>query len=1242
MPLGIRFVAKSVQSAGREFSVQLHLKENQELELPEIQLYPEGDAVPQVSQINFQVTGTPSALAEYLKREVYVSKSFEHPLAIGGARSLRPAHKTVSPTLLEDARCMVEVRVTYTEPAAAEQGADEQTAAARCYLSSHPAVALERKAIALPADLRVVDGGETQVVTVSVTGPPPDAPPSLKVKVSDDAVPDAIRRQVSDALARASSRAFVVERGDGYTKYEIGVGISLDEQGTRALSEVINKSLALPVEVETPGVEGCEFRLKLVSLEPVFPGRMAIDFGTSASTVTLWDFGRKGGRQAAGIAPEQSALLRAEILEWLRSSPADAVPGAAAVEWETFRRRVETNLAQEGHGPLGALRATSPDITWHAVMRQIELSLSSHKAEEFRRAASSHLQRLYQRALRAPSLRYLSLTSVVLDADKGSSEILSEMEITRLGDDPLRVALGPIARQHRRAAIYQGQQARGGIDRFIHSPKRFLTMSKKVKISLGGREEELDPIQIPKAAWARLIQLTEEARAVQGADGGLPTISRGAFRDVIVTYPTAAPPTVRTRIRQALGEMDITSLETAYDEATAAAVFYLWQEFSGSQDISLEGFKAFSRRAGAAGDRWVQNVMVIDVGGGTTDLALLQIMLEDRTPPLPESKQGAAGRYYLVTPKLLRSSGNVRLGGELITLRTFLLLKAAVADHLMTLAQEEGVLQSQHLSKRLTELPEGFLDGRGRYIQGSLRQRVAEAVSAQDDPERAAHPEHRIALNAVEQILPTRWKDVGEARLQTFYILWDLAEEAKKQLGQRRETGEESGNYLVGAEEVRKLLTQLDPNHTTAGDGADLSFTFTREEFVAGAAPVVSEIVDIAEGLLRAWQASGGAEEDKQIDWVIISGKSGHLEMIDNGIRNTMAKVMPNFERITFVPEYAKLATSIGAAFIERAQQLLLSPEAAINILLKGINQVDINVKNLFYFLPCSFVREIDGAAGDPIFEAGAVMKQLDAERIGKVRNPWEGIQLTNIVRRVDYGDQPSIYWGRYDANTLMRKLNMSRHEVREKYEIRYEVNHELTFKVFVRTRGALKHYSIPRGLPTVDLIKGGVAAPPAAAAPQPAGLDSSPPDVLKWDVAVYVQESNGQEPWLVFQAGTLFDRVLHVEEEEGRELLGLVSRPLPPFPKHGHRFYVRRTPEEDWRWIGIAEEPGGEKAFERDCFATVDQEGQLRLHAGSVPYWTTSEVNFFKEHDGCVLVDELEQIEPEPDHDREPFNGEH
>src|SRR5262249_438447 len=141
-------------------------------------------------------------------------------------------------------------------------------------------------------------------------------------------------------------------------------------------------------------------------------------------------------------------------------------------------------------------------------------------------------------------------------------------------------------------------------------------------------------------------------------------------------------------------------------------------------------------------NKWFQNVLVLDIGGGSTDLALLQLTLEEVDPFLPGENRGAGGRCYVIAPRLLGASGNTQLGAELTPLRVSRLLKAALADRLLGAVQDKH-LESASLAGKIAQLSEAFVDDSGRYKSGSLFSAIT------DLPE--SDPQFADALNAAEQ-----------------------------------------------------------------------------------------------------------------------------------------------------------------------------------------------------------------------------------------------------------------------------------------------------------------------------------------------------------------------------------------------------------------------------------------------------------------------------------------------------------
>lgn len=732
-----------------------------------------------------------------------------------------------------------------------------------------------------------------------------------------------------------------------------------------------------------------------------YPGWFAIDFGTSNSTVTLYD--PKVIVTPHTLPSEQEERLSEKLAFWLTERPVDEIPGISRDVWEGEWQKLFSHLSKnlEDFNPAN-LQLLRGEPLLEAI-KEIEICLSK-RLGWFRRAASKRLNQIYHQVFRVPALEWQSLLPVELDKDRRLNEIPSELEVTNLEpslptQDPgkVKVMLGEQAYQHRLDAIKQGESIDG---RFLHSPKRYFGQERSFDISLDGKEDTIPVNQLLQAAYAQLIELTQKYR--QRYPG---KCSDGEFYRAVLTYPTIASPFIRREIESLVKKLGIEDVQMAYDEAVSAAIFFLWQEFGGDLNLGIESFKSRCRRDG---HKWWQNVLVLDIGGGTTDLALIRLTLEEIDPFEPTEDKGDGGRYYKLTPKLLGSSGHLQLGGELISLRLFLLLKVAIADSLLS-AVADDILPKDVLKVQPEELNERFLSN-GKYRQGSLLACVDQEIREGDT--------YKEALNDAEKILPTRWKN-RSSRSQTFYDLWEHAENAKLALGQKGSVVDApEAIFVLDGTQIAELLAQNDIQ--LPPDVIDkISVTLTGEQFDKAASPVIQEAIGIASGLIEnAFKSKFVSEinlvktdeeqvKKEQVDWLILSGKTCNLELVERELYRVFSKsdyFVWNEERVTFEPEYTKLATSAGACFAEKLRQLSFSPQESKDLLRKGANQLYIDVKNLFYFLPCSFVREVIGGSPVPIFHAGQELYQLKAEEgMAKLRSDWLGMQLTNNIRRQDF-----------------------------------------------------------------------------------------------------------------------------------------------------------------------------------------------------------------------------------------------
>ncbi len=970
-----------------------------------------------------------------------------------------------------------------------------------------------------------------------------------------------------------------------------------------------------------------------------FPGWFALDFGTSNSTVTLFD---PIEVPIAEILPkEQEMRLRDRLSQWLSSPASEALPDASDDDWKKFIAEISKNLEIEPRNLSEVFESDNKERFLEAI-RQIELSLGN--SERFRRAVSKKLYQIYHEVFRVPTLESQNLIPVVLDIDRRDTEIPSESEISQLGD--LKLRMGREARDNRKKAIAQGTSGslKEIISRFHHSPKRYFGQERSFSVILDGEEETITANQLIQSAWAHLIELTEDYR--QRAQR---RFSEGNFLTAVVTYPTVAPPVVRKEVKELVEQLGIDDVQTAYDEAVSVAIFFLWREFGGNLNIGIESFKTRCRQAG---NKWSQNVLVLDIGGGTTDLALIELTLEDKTPTFADYEdRGLGGRYYKLTPKLLGSSGHLQLGGELITLRIFRLLKVAIADFLLT-AVTTSDIESEKLEDLInSELNERFLE-QGKFKTGSLLKCLD-----RENPE--GDIAYKDALDTAEKVLPTRWQQAPQ-RLQSFYLLWDHAEAAKLKLGQKPPAENSLLTFTLSEQQISELLTQSavklqvkDPN--------SICLTLDNEQFERAAASGIKEAIGIAKGLMESRLRPDDITKDswnsQKVDWLILSGKTCNLDIVQRQIYQEFSKspyFVWNPERITFVLEFTKLATSAGACYAEKLRRLRFDPEESKSLLRKGANQLEIDVKNLFYYLPCNFKRKTQSNDLLTIFKAGQELYQLaPGESVAKVRTHWQGMQLTNIIYRQDYEDGDLRLWGSFDGKNLMKKLGMEEVEFLKKIKVQFEIDQTLEFNVLLCQGNP--HYLID--IPGIDL--GAVVSETSALFTDGKlnwniAVERFNKDLNDGDIAVNVIESaTVDQPdayHLVFEVGNdgsrRFQKFHYLRDGVTQPGTGLISNPLPPFPQTGqHTFYVYQTDVETnskkWIRIGALSKPDVTTDYPCQYHVTLDDQGILRMHAGEVPYWTSKSQECLKE-EGCVYVAELELQPNEVDKERDPFCGIH
>jgi hypothetical protein len=431
---------------------------------------------------------------------------------------------------------------------------------------------------------------------------------------------------------------------------------------------------------------------------------------------------------------------------------------------------------------------------------------------------------------------------------------------------------------------------------------------------------------------------------------------------------------------------------------------------------------------------------------------------------------------------------------------------------------------------------------------------------------------------------------------------------------------------------------------------------------------VIKEAIGIAKGLMEsrlgnsddAQNNSGTEKEDdaqnnsetekEKVDWLILSGKTCNLDLVKREIYQEFSKsdyFVWNPERITFDLEFTKLGTSAGACYAEKMRRLKFSPEDAKNLLRKGANQLRIDVKNLFYYLPCNFKRKTQSPELLEIFKAGTELYQISPkDTVAKVRTVWLGMQLMNIIYRQDYEGGQLQLWGSFDGNNLLQKLQQSESQLTEYWfenhiKVQFEIDSALDISILLCREQP--HYLIDGdGIDVTAEIKENKLFSEGK---------------LQLHIAVNVLESATVDQLdahdLVFdpvKVNTQKFKKFHYSSDSNQEPgNGLISEPLPKFPESGkHTFYIydtnSQTKEEKWLRIGELSKPSETTDFPCQYRVTLDDQGILRIHTGEVPYWELDSEDSEEclRQEGRVFRTGLQLQLNEVDIERDPFCGIH
>lgn len=950
-------------------------------------------------------------------------------------------------------------------------------------------------------------------------------------------------------------------------------------------------------------------------------GHIAIDFGTSNSTVTLFDQNELPLRP---LSRQQAERLRDELAALVGDRGAFG-PGTEE-EWEALVSELgaaihpdtgEDNgrLRTRAHGALAADDPDNPEILYRVIV-ELERRIGSC-SEALRPRLAVAFDQACRDAWSVPSLDRLRLFRVKLDEVEESTQL--ESKVVPMRTDPLRVRVGKP-----RIGVLGGAGDEGGDTQVYAGLKQRLGDAVPFE-ELGSGITSDDLL---REALRDLVNRAN--RYVATGSGGLGT---GTIGNVVITYPTMATPVVRKKLRTMIRELGVARVDTSYDEAVAAAIFFLLRDFGGDHDIGLDVLRSRCRPVPGHQDRWRQNLLVIDIGGGTSDIALLTLGVHDATPSIPGDPR-LHGRYYELRPTLLGSTGGLQLGGELLTLRVFYWIKALLADRLWDLHPERFAVSEDQL--RLLGVT-GDGTGRPRLTEQVLREVRQDRDSA--NPESGGSS----ILDVLDGIVPTRSPAGQRHPTQAFWLLWALSERVKLEF-----CDEAAPTRLpLPDAELTKVLRALGDGDAGRSPYADLpadtrfELDLTAERFEALVEPDLDEVMYMARDLVVKRLAGAADGEPERLDRVVLTGQTSRAPLVRRRLvqcfgSSKAGSAAPVWRPSSIVVEheYGKHATSIGACWAKANQSLTQRPEGAIKRLAEGHNALYIDVKNLLFHLPCKFrsSTSLGGSeAGQVIFDLDTELFQLDPQAdLAAARS--EPFQLTRIVAVFRDGKSPMPRWGEFQWDKIEPQCDS---EVMEN-EMWARIEATSDLDLFILIYRNAPHY----------LVEGqGVRADGVLGTGREQGRFrlGKPPRFPARSIVVNAFSTGGDHDGVEVFPGESddpsFPEVFHTEAGTVR---GVVGAALPDPPRGGSWTFHWRDEADRLHLIGELPPPPRNGTLPVRYRATLDENGVLRVHAGEVPYWPAGSLAEAVAEPGRVLRTEMQLTAQQYKHARDPYNGRH
>ncbi|WP_372366190.1 hypothetical protein [Candidatus Uabimicrobium sp. HlEnr_7] len=820
----------------------------------------------------------------------------------------------------------------------------------------------------------------------------------------------------------------------------------------------------------------------------VYSGLLAIDYGTANSSVAVRDPSFAAEEVRGQLGTDQWEALCEWMDMWLTDHLSSLEPDSVDVFIKNLTLVIPTAEFPECGAPktdiTQALNRFDEKLRIQFLSELIGRLSNFVKdggdSEAIKGVASETMQG-FEASIDSQNLESQRYFVLELDKNVGPAPISSVLQIIDApeSEDPDRLTEETKIDMGARVGLLLHSAATGELDirQFVLSSKRYFGRDEIISVvpaESGGRE-----VNFPSATLAKITYKELFSRSVSDIHR---RSEEGKFEDaewlcsVVATFPTSYPAASRHLLREILNDLNIREVDTRFDEATAAAIFHIWREIGADPVCGMHGLMARSRKDKYG--RSYQNILLYDLGGGTTDIALIQLLYEEIEIFEPGEDRGHGGSYFRITPRLLGTTGHAYLGGDLLTLWVFRYLKSRLADQVLTHITQNNLEppMDSPLGQLMMNMPDDLIDNEDdpealpRYRPGALL-------------EWTVHPSQNLRnydnLNekVIDKVIPTRFID-DSSKISNFFTLWEISDELKKTLGTPiienfgtvmastlpenwpDELELDSGQLYNFMQMAQGWLVE-----TGAIQQDDLALVVTQEDMNNVIMDTIKQSLSLAASLAIARLQGTDETQGDRIDRLILSGLSCNMKAVQQGAHEIFTETSGIFDydpaNVRFDRDSAKTAVPLGACIGRYMESVRVDPfnEKTRQLLRDGYDQIELIIENLFSYLPCRI-------AYDSLVAMVTIFRQGQELNVKSYWDKEETVARTSIkdfrpvqekfwIYRIDFEGAEPQYLGLIDAEAVAADHDFENfRQFREEYVVGFEVNSDMAIRCFFLPKG--------------------------------------------------------------------------------------------------------------------------------------------------------------------------------------------